>query len=540
MTRPSESRLDDATRSVLGIPTYLDQLEPESGAARAHIANLDWFGPGDRERRRSEIEALEQTEAWVDSEPEAHRSTRDHLSELPTLTAALNALDSDAVLGEGDLFDLKRFLYFGVRILEAAEELVAAFGRPRVWRRQLSDMIDAIHPGGASTPRFHLAAELDDALREAIERRRSLESSLRDLRDETESRIVDDLGGSFDIRGRFRPPEGLAKRDIEEHPALASRDDGRYATSERLETTKTELEDARRELETVEARVRAELSDELRPRSDLLERVSAFFVDLDVRLAKVRLKHTIDGCWGDWNSSIEESRFTIERGREPRIHTRTADEGGAAQPIDFAASDRPAVVTGPNMGGKSALLDLVGLCHWCAQHALPVPAASFRFAPVDSIVYVGSEEPNAVDASHGLSSFGREVRRIADWLERADGRTLWLLDEIGRGTHPEDGAAMALDLVERLEARDDLVLAATHFPALAASPHADHFRIRGIVDRDELTSKLAAAKGLDEIESALRSSMDFQPERTENKHGSVPRDARLVARALGLGLEEQD
>jgi 5-formyltetrahydrofolate cyclo-ligase len=184
------------------------------------------------------------------------------------------------------------------------------------------------------------------------------------------------------------------------------------------------------------------------------------------------------------------------------------------------------------MGGKSKALVLVGLCQWCAQHALPVPAEAFDFKPLHHLVYVGSEQPQQTDEfqGSGLSAFAREIRRIVRGLDHS-APTGWLLDEIGRGTHPGDGADLLIDLLARLADDGHRALAASHFPALAALEDVQHLQIRGLSPDVDLARIFDDAT---DIDRALRRALDHQPH--EVATGSVPRDARRVAGALGLEI----
>jgi len=526
--------VDAASAAVLGIPEYLDRLAPDGAPGKAELSNLQTYDPNDHEAWRTEIRALQAVESWVEAAPDAHRDLRDALAELPELDVPLRRLASDTALGDGDLFDLKRFGYYGSRALQYAGVLLDDLDPPDDGSRRLKGLVHRIHPGGEQTPRFHLSGELDAEFERRLDRRRQLADELEALRDSIGDEVVDQLGGSCGLRGRYRPDEEAETRELEAHPHVERESDGWRLTSEHLRELEDDLAEAREALTEAERRVREELTQALAKHTHWLAEMADFLARLDVRLAKVRLKDEIDGCWGEWSDDADAA-LAFREGREPRIEARVAADGGSIQPVEFALEPIPSVVTGPNMGGKSALLALAGLCQWCAQHACPVPASELTFRPVSSIVYVGSEEPSAVAASRGLSSFGREVRRLVDALESEDRPVLWLLDEIGRGTHPDDGASLAEDLLERLADRGDRTLAATHFPALADADRFPTFRIRGLEAADDLEQALGDAETLDAVERVLREAMDFQPAPADD--GAIPRDARRVARALGLELD---
>lgn len=494
---PTAELVDRSTSKVLGVDAYLETLEPDSEIGERRLRRSEPYRPGERDAWRAEIDRLETVEQWAFDNPEQHAAVRRALARLPDIRATVTPLIGPAQpdpLSESALFTLKQFLYFGARILDAGEKLLAENHSIPLDAEAMRALSSTIHPGGAETPRFHLSGELDSELERRIERRRTLQRELRDHRDAP---------------------------------------DADQATVESLES---QLESARQELEKTERSVRRELTGDIADKAESLREMAGFLGDLDLRLAKARLKSGLDACWGTWSQT--GSALVISAGREPRIARMLEETEDVVQPIDLDVPEAPLVITGPNMGGKSALLQLVGLAQWCAQHAMPVPADAFQFAPVETIFYVGSEEPTARDASEGLSAFGREVRRLVDLEARADDPSLWLLDEVGRGTHPDDGADLAIEIVEKLDEAGHRVVVATHFPAVAAHDGFDTVRIRGIVDRAGLAEALGSADTLDEIEHLLRDATDFQP--LASGDADVPRDAHLVARALGLDVDDTE
>ncbi|MFB6375912.1 MAG: hypothetical protein ABEN55_22980 [Bradymonadaceae bacterium] len=555
-TQPTRRRIDRRSPTAVRRPG----CEPETAPGRRAIEAPASYGPDDRAQWTTEMAALQATERWLDNHADAHEDVRRALARSPDIGPVAARIDarSGGPLRESDLFQLKQFAYFGRRALSAAEGLVAEYDAPANMPDYLDDISRTIHPGAADSPQFHLSRRLDEDLAAALDRRDELREALRTTREPLEEAVVDRLGGSFDLQGRYRPGDATDEAELVETDDL-TREDGLWRLSSReVVELEEKLADLDSDIEAIERRIRRELTDRLVAHVDRLVRIGETLRDLDVRLAKVRLGRSLDGCWAHWRADEPSSSSAVEQktseqtasgqntvsettsdgvvglegGREPRLAEIVGES--EVQPIDFELGERPAVITGPNMGGKSSLLRLAGLCLWCAQHAMPVPANGFGFRPVHGIRYVGSEEPTALDADEGLSSFGREIRRLVDTRESCEAPTLWLLDEVGRGTHPEDGAALAIDVIERLHDEGHDVLAATHFPDVAAHEAFALFQIRGIVDPDLLDEQLDGTRTVEQMEEVLREAMDFQPDAAEA--GSVPRGARIVARALGLDV----
>jgi DNA mismatch repair protein MutS2 len=142
-------------------------------------------------------------------------------------------------------------------------------------------------------------------------------------------------------------------------------------------------------------------------------------------------------------------------------------------PMDIEIhADRPLlVITGPNAGGKTVALKTLGLLALMAQAGCHVPARAGARLPVFSQVFaiVGDDQ----SVAENLSTFSAFVKQLRDVLERVDGRSLVLLDELGAGTDPDDGAALAQAVLEDLAERGAVVVASTHLEPLKgfASTH---------------------------------------------------------------------
>ena len=140
--------------------------------------------------------------------------------------------------------------------------------------------------------------------------------------------------------------------------------------------------------------------------------------------------------------------------------------GADAVPIDvrFGGSRRVLIVTGPNTGGKTVALKTVGLLALMNQFGMEVPAAPGSVLPLFDLVLADIGDEQSIAQS--LSTFSGHVRQLAHIAAQAGDRSLVLLDELGAGTDPEEGVALAMAVLDRLIERRTLVAATTHHGAL--------------------------------------------------------------------------
>lgn len=540
--------IDPTSAAVLGLGAFRARVQPDSRGAKRAAAQLRAFQPEEHEAWAQEMARTRDVDGWLSAEPEQIDPLRQALRELPELERLVRKLAADEPLGEPELFKAKQFLFYAAAALRASAALFKRWSLGAHWPAKLAGVMEKLHPQARPTPRFHLTSELDPQLKAARQSARQKKHHHRALRDALEAAILQDYPGRFDIHGAFQPdPTPKAAQNsgqiarLGADPRLAQSARGWQIVEPEFNAASAEIARAEAHVDALEAELRRRLSRLLAENTALFQQVEAELIGLDLRLAKARLRREIGGCWAELRSA---PGVVITQGREPSVQRANEARGRPPQPVDLELGARPAVITGPNMGGKSVLLRLVGLSQWCAQAAMPVPAESFAFSPVRAIIYVGAEEPQHADAAAGLSAFGREVRRLVDFWGAPDSNhdakraRLWLLDELGRGTHPEEGAEIAAEIIERLSARGERVLAATHFPKVAALKDAQKLRIAGLQDPARLKA-LLDDDSLD-VHAALSEAMDYRPlpadNPDENQAAAVPRDARLVARALGLKL----
>lgn len=309
-----------------------------------------------------------------------------------------------------------------------------------------------------------------------------------------------------------------------------------------------------RELEVAEKaeieRILAELSGNVAEHCQELLNNQKLLIKLDVIFAKGKLSVKQESSEPVMSS---DGVMRIKKGRHPLIDPKkvvpiSVQLGGAYDTL---------IITGPNTGGKTVTLKTVGLLAMMAQAGLHVPAGYGTEMTVFHRIYADIGDEQSIEQS--LSTFSSHMRNIVDIVAGADDDTLILLDELGAGTDPTEGAALAISILEKLADKGAKTLATTHYTELKkyalSTPGVENASMEFNVDTLSPTYRLsigipgksnafeiAGKLGLDgEIIEKARTLLDRGDIEFEQVIGAIEEDRRAAEaerdEAIALGIE---
>jgi DNA mismatch repair protein MutS2 len=218
-----------------------------------------------------------------------------------------------------------------------------------------------------------------------------------------------------------------------------------------------ELEiDEQREVE----RVLRELTDEIRPYHEALMGAFDALVALDALYARAR--YALEAHCAPLTFGTPAEGLAVVDGRHPLLLAK----GVTVVPFDLTLDpgERTLLVSGPNTGGKTVLLKAIGLLCAMAQAGVPAPVGAMSRLPVFDDMYADVGDEQSIEAS--LSTFSAHLKNLGEILRSATADSLVLIDELGSGTDPAEGAALGGSILETLTLRGTLTLATTHLGQL--------------------------------------------------------------------------
>ena len=272
------------------------------------------------------------------------------------------------------------------------------------------------------------------------------------------------------------------------------------------------------------ARILDELTQRVAAEHAPLSHAVTTIAEIDSLFARARFARQFDACIPEFaaralNNGLPPAGaltasplIALDAARHPVLESTLRPQGRAVVPLTLSlgGAETVLVISGPNTGGKTVALKTVGIAVLSAQSGIPVAAQSARLSLFDRVLAdIGDEQSIAAD----LSTFSAHILNLKSMLATLTEQSLVLVDEMGTGTAPEEGAALAIALLDEFLARRCLVLATTH--------------------HDRLKSYASTTPGV------LNAAVEFDEERlapTYRLRVGVPGGSSGIAIALRLGL----
>jgi DNA mismatch repair protein MutS2 len=279
-----------------------------------------------------------------------------------------------------------------------------------------------------------------------------------------------------------------------------------------------------------EYRILADLSDKVREERQNLWTDFEILGELDLLYAMAKLSSRLKGVFPLLN---EEGRIELKEARNPLLLLQREDR---VVPIHLRMGDgvRVLIVSGANAGGKTVALKTLGLLTLMIQSGLPIPVAEGSQVGIFQAIYavIGDEQ----NIEENLSTFSSHLLHVNQILEKAGPHSLVLLDELGVGTHAQEGCALAMGFLDRFREKGASVVVTTHFDRLKAYGylHPDVENVAVEFDEETLEPKYTLVYGSSGLSNAflIAEKLGISEKVLEAAHTHQDGTGEEVARAL--------
>jgi DNA mismatch repair protein MutS2 len=229
------------------------------------------------------------------------------------------------------------------------------------------------------------------------------------------------------------------------------------------------------------ARILTQLTERLRADRGALSAAAVQIAHLDSVFARARFAREIDCVMPVFQAG---NSLRLDSARNPVLEAKLRPLGRKSVPLslELGGDETVMVISGPNTGGKTVALKSVGLAALSAQSGIPVAAERAEMPIFDHVLAdIGDEQSIAAD----LSTFSAHIVNLKAMLDVATERSLILVDEMGTGTAPEEGAALAVALLGEFRARHSLTIATTHHDRLKSYASTTSGTVNAAMEFDE-------------------------------------------------------
>ena len=469
-------------KGQIGLQYVLDSLHPCSPFGAERVRRLRFFTPEERGELKTELGNTERAANAASELKPLYEQIMSVLCQLKDIRGSLSRLSEGAYLDHVELFELKGFLLRISDLIPLFDRMNETVHAEGIAFCDPTAALDVLDPEHTRSRGFYIPDGASEALRAIRRQKKQLEQRLYEAKTEAEKDAI-----------------------------------------------KTERMRICAEEETEERSVRRTICDALLPH------IPALLADADAagRLDFLIQKAQFAAAYGGVRPELTETELDLVDMTNPELVDLLKEKGRAFVPVSISADRGATVITGANMGGKSVAMKTVALNALLLHAGFPVCAKKARM-PLFHCIKMLFDDAQSMQS--GLSGFGSEIVRFNRALKEAEeGYSLLLIDELARGTNPDEGAVIVQAVTRYLNDANALSILATHYDGVAENART-HYQIIGLrgVDPDAIKTELSAVN--EDGVAVIARHMNYGLYRVEGK-ADCPKDALNICRMLSMKPE---
>lgn len=507
------------TLDQLDIPFVVQRLNTHSPYGEELRRNLPIHGLGEDAVLEEKYDQLEAAMEIVGKKKDAIAAIQSILCDFNQLRGTASRIRKGTRLSVLEFHELKTFAIGVQKLIKALESVYWQEQVGVFVPRSLEEVVRLLDPNDEGTQTFHIYSKYSEGLAQI---RKDIELAQKEYV-RVSGGILKELEaeGYSVVQGvvRVRKNEA-AKADAD--PRLVLRSESPTMRSYHVLEAK-EVEDRIERLKEAEdeeeTRIRGVLTEALKAHIDAIEYAFDCIGNVDLCIAKAQFS-----IGHELTRPVIGLGVRLQGAFHLRVKHSLALQGKRFTPIDVDLKTGVSIITGANMGGKTVSIKLIGQCVLLAHMGFFVPARHAEIELYDRIFMSVGDDQN-VDL--GLSTFGSEMTKLIELLGTPFARAMVLLDELARGTNPDEGAAISRALVEHLLERKVRAVITTHFDGLTLVPGTTHYQVVGLANADLAQIKREGGQ------LRLHEYMDYRLEEALPNR-EIPKEAIRISEMLGL------
>lgn len=525
--------IDNNTKEVIGLDYILRKIDTITPYGKELKENIEPFKIGEEDLLIKQFTIIERLVKLIKENKFFFKNIKNILHNIKDIRNSTLRAKEGYILSNVELFEIKGFILTLVELSEELKTIEDQLDNSIIINRivELETLLD---PQKTKIKAFYIYDDYSDRLKSIREKKRQIDNKIKIEKKEIKGKLEREL--SLKIR-----PDGsilISKNQkeilekVKNNPNLIYSSETYMDIKFTLKSTPT-LYELEKELAAIKER---EEEEEQEIRQHLSEKIGFYYNEiimntqyigkLDLMLAKT---YMAIGTNSIKPIILKEHRISITNGRHLKVEDILKSNGQEFTPISITLYEGVSCITGANMGGKTVSLKLVGQLCAMAQYGLFVPCTKMETG-LHGFIYGSIGDMQSTDK--GLSTFGSEISSIKEGLKKADKNGLILIDELARGTNPDEGYAISKAIVNFLKNKKSITLITTHYDNVANSDGVLHYQVVGLsgIDYEELRNKMFSnANSMDLVSQC----MDYRLKKV-TKDTRVPRDAINIARLMGL------
>ena len=510
--------IDDKSKTNLGHDWIIRNLDIKASPTKKVLTQLKPFES--KKKLKKIYDRIESLLVNYDRKINNFKDIRNILKNIKSLDTTFKRLENGQILSDTEFFEIKSFV-FKVNnikdIIEKFENKIDYFEN----LDRLKEIKDILDPDNTQVNSFYIYDSYSDKLKEIRISKKKLINEMKEKSNTLIKKISNELKVDTNRKKEIvvKKSNDIIKEKLIKDKRLKYKNENlmnvffKINDEYYLKNIKEKIKKLNIKEKKEKKHIRKKISKRIRKKLDDLQNSFNLILKIDLLLAKAIFAKKYQCC----RPKISDNIFSIKKGRLLILQKKLESDDKKYQPIDIILKKGVNIITGPNMGGKTVSLKMIGFITYLAQLGFFVPAKKFNYNPLEFIMISIGDNQNMLK---GLSTFAAEIEYVKKAINLNDKKGLLIIDELAQGTNPVEGYALSKSIINYFKNLDIITIISTHYDQLV-DLDINHYQVNGL---KYISKDLSIDK--------LHENMDYQLKKVKNN--KIPKDAINISKYLNL------